>query len=154
MAKMDHQRRHKLPRWDEAGLQLGYNLTMDWSSYLASIVYVRCYQMQGCLSEEVVWFFYLSWFIFSSIHRNTLHPNGVHERLAQQSSSFQRSFMTVFTRLNNWQLITCTMFHFPPGEQQNQYQHWKTRSYAKLAPFFPSLRSKWEVMEVCFHREQ
>ncbi len=109
MAKMDHQRRQKLPRWGEDGLQLGKNLTMDWSSYLASFVYVRCYQMQGCQSEEIVRFFYLSWFISSSIHRNTPHPEG-----AQQSSSFQRSFMTVFTCLNNWQLITCTqcsIFH-------------------------------------------
>lgn len=58
--------------------------------------------MQGwadCWSEEVVWFFSTWAHSVSSIHRNTPHPEDVHEKQAQQSSSFQQSFMTV---LNNW----------------------------------------------------
>ncbi len=97
--------------------------------------YVMCYQMPCCRSEEVVRFFILSWFISSSIHRNTPHPEGVHERLTQQSS-----LLYLFKQLTIDHMHT--MFHFPPGVQQNKYQHWKTRSYAKLAPFFPIIEIK------------
>lgn len=137
---------YKIPRWGEPGFQLVQKLT---SSCLE-----RCWKLAGiymclwgiirCKTEQAVdlrrfWvffsvcsFLYLSFAVsFSSIHRNTPHPEGV-PNPAIIFIFYNYPFFD-FTHLNNWQLITCTLcslFYHVPSSSPSTW--WATKSISAL----------------------
>lgn len=129
MARMDHQRCLKLPRWGNPGFQIVKKLTLDWSSYLAScILRVFMWNALRCRVEQAVGLKKLCDFFLPELIQ---FPPFIETHHTLKMCTRNKPS-------NHLQLITCTqctIFHdvpSSPGKQQNQYQHWKTCSYAEL----------------------